>query len=132
MRNARLNKTSKKIILNVFNYFLQKPQNNKSFKQDILKETVAATGYSKTTVKNIIREKKTHSTLRSPKKRKRPKPKTNVDSFTECAIRRIIHSFHVNEKTQVSHRNYVNIVYVIKKNAIRLHCENCTKRLLLI
>lgn len=58
-------------------------------------------------------------TLRSPKKRKRPKPKINVDSFTECAIRRI-HSFHVNERTQESHRNYVIIVIVKKKNAIRL------------
>lgn len=92
-----LNRQSRSLVYNVFQYFSQ------DFKiLEAYKKTAAATKTSVSTVQRIIKESKSSPFLvvfRTPgKKRPRRNPASDVDDFDKGVIKRCIHNFHFTEK----------------------------------
>lgn len=85
--------------------FYEEEADNKSVDnlQQCMKRTAEATKCSESTVRRIVKGSKNSEFLtvfRTPGKNKRikQKPITDIDSFDQGVIKRIIHNFHVTEK----------------------------------
>lgn len=103
------NSQSKSIVLNVYNYFKTLFLNEN--KTELRNRVVAATGVSLSTIKRIVSESvdlrgsnndngEVH--LRSPKKRKRTRTKTNIPEWEKMDIRNMIYNFHKTEGCRVT------------------------------
>lgn len=105
-----LHPQAKEIILNVVNFMKQEAHGQFVVPaRKVQCRAAKATGYSERTVRRVVKESKslqvvengngTASTVFPAKTvRKRPKPKTGLDSLTRCAVRKIIHRIYINEK----------------------------------
>ncbi|GBP23220.1 hypothetical protein EVAR_82385_1 [Eumeta japonica] len=99
-----LHKKKRKMIYDVYCFMKREADNNAvdNLKQ-CMKRTAAATKCSVATVRRIVKSSKDSEFLtvfRTPGKNKRnkQKPITDIDSFDQGVIKRIIHNFHVTEK----------------------------------
>ncbi|KAL4718358.1 hypothetical protein ACJJTC_012846 [Scirpophaga incertulas] len=94
-RGSVLKRQARKMVYDVFQYFLK--DHNITEAQ---KKTAEATKTSISTLKRILRDAKSSEFMvvsRTPEKKKRAKPITDVD-FDKGVIRRCIHNFHITEK----------------------------------
>lgn len=99
-----LHRKVRKMIYDVYCFMKKEADNNavNNLKQCI-KRTAEATKCSESTVRRILKGSKDSEFLivfRTPGKNKRLNKKTvtNIDSFDQGVIKRIIHNFHVTEK----------------------------------
>ncbi|GBP38243.1 hypothetical protein EVAR_18123_1 [Eumeta japonica] len=99
-----LHRSERKMIYDVYCFMKREADNNAvdNLKQ-CMKRTAAATKCSVATVRRIVKSSKDSEFLtvfRTPGKNKRnkQKPITDINSFDQGVIKRIIHNFHVTEK----------------------------------
>ncbi|XP_045774093.1 uncharacterized protein LOC123873329 [Maniola jurtina] len=99
-----LHREVRKMIYDVYCFMKREADNNavNNLKQ-CMKRTAEATKCSESTVRRIVKGSKDSELLtvfRTPgkNKRKKTKPITDIDSFDQGIVKRIIHNFHVTEK----------------------------------
>ena len=101
-RGKRVNSTAKTIICNVYSYFERQSEKSKGRgPPKITSKTAEATGYSLSTVRRVVAEKKSRegAAFVSPAKRyKQERSRIVVDDFDIEAIRRTVREFYLNKK----------------------------------
>ena len=96
-RGKRVNSTAKSIIWSVYKYFKKQQAKSKRSYGDIVKKTMEATAFSRSTVFRVLKEKDKigDRKFKSPKKRyNKSRVIVSVDDFDVAAIRRTVHEFY--------------------------------------
>ena len=109
-RGIRLNKQSKSLLLNVYNYF--KKLESKSKSKGAFEKTIDATGITHSTLSRILNENKANDKFESPTKRYMKSRKIIApDDFDKDAIRRRIYQIY-EKKEHVTLSKLLVCMYV--------------------
>lgn len=96
--NKVLRRHARKMVYDVYCFMENETQSEK----ETVKRTSAATKTSERTVRRIVKEGRNSEFLtvfRTPgKKRNKPKPITNIDSFDQSVVRTCVHNYHITNK----------------------------------